>query len=165
MIKIFKLLFLFALFIPTSLLALSTDRSQPIEVEADSLEIKDSENISIYSGNVRLNQGSLALQSDRLVIYFNDQNELELMELTGSPATFRQLNDQQQEMIGQADRLEFREAESTLILLGNARFTLRGDTIESNRISVNTDNESIQAGSSSSDDRVKMLIQPKQANE
>ena len=87
------------------------------------------------------------------------------MELTGSPATFRQLNDQQQEMIGQADRLEFREAESTLILLGNARFTHKGDTIESNRISVNTDNESIQAGSSSSDDRVKMLIQPKQANE
>jgi lipopolysaccharide transport protein LptA len=65
-------------------------------------------------------------------------------------------------MIGQADRLEYREAESTLILLGNAKLSHRGDTIESNTIRINTDNESIQAGSSNSDDRVKMLIQPKQ---
>ena len=118
--KIDKSLILLFLLMPSSLLALSTDQSQPIEVEADSLEIKDAENISIYSGDVRLDQGSLALRADRLVIHFNDQNELTLMELTGSPATFRQLNDEQQEMIGQADRLEYREAESTLILLGNS---------------------------------------------
>lgn len=160
--KITKLLTLVFLVLPSTLLALSTDRNQPIEVEADSLEIRDTENMSIYSGNVRLNQGSMALRSERLVIYFNDQNELTLMELTGSPATFRQLNNQQQEMIGQADRLEYRELESTLILLGNARLSHKGDTIESNRISINTDTESIQAGSSDADDRVKMLIQPRQ---
>ncbi len=160
--KITKLLTLVFLVLPSTLLALSTDRNQPIEVEADSLEVRDTENMSIYSGNVRLNQGSMALRSERLVIYFNDQNELTLMELTGSPATFRQLNNQQQEMIGQADRLEYRELESTLILLGNARLSHKGDTIESNRISINTDTESIQAGSSDADDRVKMLIQPRQ---
>ena len=160
--KIDKSLILLFLLMPSSLLALSTDQSQPIKVEADSLEIKDAENISIYSGDVRLDQGSLALRADRLVIHFNDQNELTLMELTGSPATFRQLNDEQQEMIGQADRLEYREAESTLILLGNAKFIHVGDTIESNMIRINTDNQSIQAGSLNSDDRVKMLILPKQ---
>ncbi len=162
MMKITKLLTLVFLVLPSTLLALSTDRNQPIEVEADSLEVRDTENMSIYSGNVRLNQGSMALRSERLVIYFNDQNELTLMELTGSPATFRQLNNEQQEMIGQADRLEYRELESTLILLGNARLSHKGDTIESNRISINTDTESIQAGSSDADDRVKMLIQPRQ---
>ena len=160
--KITSLLTLVFLVLPSPLLALSTDRNQPIEVEADSLEVRDAENISIYSGNVRLNQGSLVLRSERLVIHFNDQNELILMELTGSPATFRQLNNEQQEMTGQADRLEYREAESTLFLLGNARLSHRGDTIESNTIRINTDDESIQAGGSNSDDRVKMLIQPKQ---
>ena len=156
------ILSLIYLCLPSPLLALSTDRNQPIEVEADSLEIRGEENISIYTGNVRLDQGSLVLRADRLVINFNDQNELTLMELNGSPATFRQLNNENQEMIGQADRLEYRETESTLILLGNARFSHKGDTIESNTIHINTENESIQAGSSSSDERVKMLIQPKQ---
>lgn len=160
--KLANLVTLVFLFLPAPLLALSNDQDQPIEIEADSLEVRDAEKISIYSGKVRLNQGSLALRADRLVIHFNNQNELNLMELTGSPATFRQLNNEQQEMIGQADRLEYREAESTLLLLGNAKFTLKGDTIESNRISINTDNQSIQAGSSTSDDRVKMLIQPRQ---
>lgn len=157
-----RTLILLLLLMPSSLLALSTDRDQPIEVEADSLEIRDTENISIYSGNVRLDQGSLSLRSDRLVIYFNDQNELTLMELSGSPATFRQLNDEQQEMIGQADQLEYREAESSLILLGNAKFNHNGDTIESNMIRINTENENIQAGGLDSNDRVKMLIQPRQ---
>ena len=160
--KVASLVTLVFLFLPAPLLALSSDRDQPIEVEADSLEVRDAEKISIYSGKVLLNQGSLAHRADRLAIHFNNQNELNLMELTGSPATFRQLNNEQQEMIGQADRLEYREAESTLLLLGNAKFTLKGDTIESNRISINTDNQSIQAGSSTSDDRVKMLIQPRQ---
>lgn len=162
MMKITSLLTLVFLALPSPLLALSTDRNQPIEIEANSLEVRDAENISIYSGNVRLNQGSLVLRSEQLVIHFNDKNELILMELTGSPATFRQLNKEQQEMTGQADRLEYREAESTLILLGNARLSHRGDTIESNTIRINTDDESIQAGGSNSEDRVKMLIQPKQ---
>lgn len=162
MTKIVSLAGLIFLVLPSTLLALSTDRNQPIEVEADSLEVRDAENISIYTGKVRLNQGSLALRAERLVIHFNDQNELTLMVLTGSPATFRQLNDEQEEMTGQADRLEYREAESTLILLGNAKFSRESDTVESNTIRINTDNDSIQAGGSTSDDRIKMLIQPKQ---
>ena len=62
--KLANLVTLVFLFLPAPLLALSSDRDQPIEVEADSLEVRDAEKISIYSGKVRLNQGSLALRAD-----------------------------------------------------------------------------------------------------
>ena len=159
-----KIILVTALFLllPVQLFALSNDGQQPINVEADSLEVRDQENISIYSGNVRLKQGSLEFSCDRLTLHFDEQKQLTLMEMTGTPATFRQLDDEKQELKGQAELLQYRQSESILVLSGNARFSHQGDTIESNSIQINTDNNSIQAGSSAADDRVRMLIQPKQ---
>ena len=153
---------LLLLWLPGSLWALSTDSDQPIAVEADSLEVREQDNVSIYQGNVSLIQGSLEIRSDRLVIHFNDDKELMLMEMTGTPARFRQLDDDDREMLGQARQINYTESESLLELLDEARFSHAGDTIESNRIRVNTQDNSIQAGSSDSDERVKMLIQPRQ---
>ncbi|MEM7565246.1 MAG: lipopolysaccharide transport periplasmic protein LptA [Pseudomonadota bacterium] len=141
--------------------ALSTDREQSIEVEADSLEVREQDNISIYQGNVKLVQGSLEIHSDRLVIHFNQQGELELMEMTGSPARFRQLDDDQLEMLGQAKQINYTESQDLLELKQQARFSHDGDVIESDSITINTVDNRIQAGSSDSDDRVKMLIKPK----
>ncbi len=148
--------------LPRALFAAPEDKKQPIQVEADSLEIRDLDNISIYTGNVRLAQGSLLIHSDRLVIYFNDNKELTLMEMTGKPATFRQLDDEQNEMLGQADKLEYHEPKSLLVLKGNARFSNKGDTIESSSIRINTETDYIEAESSDPDERVRMVIQPKQ---
>ena len=84
------------------------------------------------------------------------------MILTGNPATFRQLDDQQQEIHGRAEQMEYRQSKSTLILLDNAQLTHLGDTIESNKIQIDTVTGSVDAGSKNSDDRVRMLIQPAQ---
>lgn len=157
-----KFIIFLVLLLPLQLFALSTDGQQPIQVEADSLELREQENISIYTGNVRLKQGSLEFRCERLTLYFDDQKELILMEMTGTPATFRQLDDEQQELTGQAERMQYRQSESILVLSGNARFSHQGNTIDSNTIKINTEDESIQAGSAEADDRVRMLIQPKQ---
>ena len=142
--------------------ALPGDKDQPISVEADELEIRDAEKISIYEGNVRLVQGSLEITSERLVIHFNDADELQLMEMTGAPARFRQLDEQREEMIGEARQINYLESDSMLELIEDAHFSRAGDLIESNRIRINTENNSIQAGDARTDERVKMLIQPRQ---
>ncbi len=150
---------------PMQAYAAAGDKKQPIQIEADSLEVRDDDNISIYSGNVLLEQGSLLLKADRLVIYFNDEKDLDLMEMTGNPATFRQLDDDGNEMLGQADKLDYYESKSLLVLEGNARFSSDGDTIESSSIRINTENDNIEAASPEADKRVRMVIQPKLDNE
>ncbi len=156
-----KYALLLALLLSPPLWALGSDGEQPISVEADSLEVREKENISIYQGNVSLTQGSLEINSERLVIHFNQANDLVLMEMTGSPARFRQLDDEQREMLGQARRINYRNSESMLELIEDARFSHAGDTIESKLIRINTEDNNIQAGSSDTDERVKMLIQPR----
>jgi len=143
-------------------LAAINDNQQAIEVEADSLEIRDSENISIYRGNVLLTQGSLTIRCNQLTIYFDDQNALSRMEMIGSPASYEKLDERGQQFLGQANQMEYRQKNSTLILRDNAQFSHAGDIIKSNSITVNTENNSIQAGSVEPDDRVHVLIQPKQ---
>lgn len=165
--KIVKLILLLSLLSATqaySTLAYSKseDSQQPIYVEADSLEIRDSDNISIYTGNVKFTQGSLEIHADRLTLYFNDNKVLTLMKMAGSPATFRQLNDSDMEITGEALEMEYRESESTLLLLDNAKLTQGTNIIESNKINLNIDSNSIEAGSPEPDNRVRMLIQPKQ---
>lgn len=146
----------------THLWALDSDSEQPISVEADSLEVRDQENISIYQGNVRLVQGSLEISSDRLEIHFDENRDLVLMEMTGGPARFRQLDEERKELLGEANQINYIESKSLLELKDNARFSHAGDTIESNLIRINTETNSIEAGSSESDQRVKMLIKPRQ---
>ena len=160
--KIVKAIALSLLLLPTQLWALASDGDQPIEVEADSLEVREAENISIYEGNVNLVQGSLQISCERMVIHFNNANELQLIEMTGDPARFRQLDDDQQEMLGQAKQIDYTEGQSLLELRGTARFSHAGDIIESDLIRVDTESNGIQAGSSESDRRVKMLIKPRQ---
>jgi len=142
--------------------AATSDRDQPIQVEADGLEIRENENISVYTGNVRLEQGSLLIQADRMIIHFNDDGELQLIEMDGDPARFRQTSDAKKEMLGEARHLEYHEAESLLVLDGDARFSSNGDTIESASIRINTDTNLIEAGSTGPDERVRMVIQPRQ---
>jgi lipopolysaccharide export system protein LptA len=156
---------LLLLLLPGQLWALATDKEQPIEVEADELEIRDKEKISIYQGNVTLVQGSLEISAERVVIHFNEANELILMKMTGTPATFRQLDDNQREILGEALHINYSQSESLLELRDSARVSQAGDIIESDLIRINIESNSLQAGSAESDQRVKMLIQPMQSSD
>ncbi len=148
--------------LPLQSTALDSDRDQAIEIEADHLEVREQEKISIYEGNVKLVQGSLNISSDRLVIHFNDANELTLMEMTGQPARFRQLDNARQEMLGEAEQIDYTESESLLELRRSAYFNHAGDVIKSDFIRFNTDTNGIEAGGTQPDERVKMVIKPRQ---
>ena len=141
---------------------MESDRDQPIEVEADRMEWREQENISIYKGNVTLVQGSLRINSDRMVIHFNDANELTLLEMTGKPAKLRQINDLRQEVRGEAEQIDYSELESLLILRKSAFLDQAGDIIRGELIRMDTATNNIEAGTTEPDDRVKMVIQPRQ---
>lgn len=147
--------------LPLSLLALSSDRDQPIHIEADKLQIDDNRNISIYQGNVAMQQGSLKIKAERIILHFDNSKNLQWIEITGSPATFNQLNAKQEPVFGSALKMNYYEAKSLMELTGEARFQSNQDIIESESISINTETDTMQAGDSQGKSRVRMLIQPK----
>ena len=156
-----KPILILLMLLPGTLLALSNDRDQPIHIEADQLEIDDSRHISHYQGNVEMNQGSLNIIADSIIFHFDQNNDLQWLQVEGKPAHFNQLNDDQKPVSGSALRMNYYQDRSQLELLGQAKFQSDLDTIESEAITVNTETDALQAGGDTSNGRVRMLIQPK----
>lgn len=162
--------------LPMSLLALSSDRDQPINLEADSADIDDLKGISIYTGNVILTQGTMVIKSSKLTLYNDKNKELEKAIAVGTDkklATFKQRPEGKDK--------DFRARSKTMIyylnkdkihLLKNAYVWQAGDTFSGDKIIYDTKNETVLASSIknkngkpvASGGRVKVTIQPKSKN-
>ena len=90
-INIFVLLFLTLVF--NSAYCLSTDSEQNIEIEADAAEMDDVKNITTYRGNVIVTQGSIRMTGHTMTVYFDDNRDMMLVIMDGTPAKYRQLPD------------------------------------------------------------------------
>lgn len=49
---------------------LQADTDQPIEINADSLEVQQDNNLAIFTGNVDAIQGRIRLRADRLMVWY-----------------------------------------------------------------------------------------------
>ena len=59
----------FLLLVSQLCLALPDDREQPIHISADEALRDEKRGVTVYSGNVQMNQGSMHIEADRVTIY------------------------------------------------------------------------------------------------
>ena len=141
-------LLLLALLMCTShALALSTDKDQPIEVEADSMEIDEGKGITIYEGNVEIQQGSIRVKADKVTIYQND-DENDRIVADGNPVRFRQRPDGKQEDVkGNAKRVQYYLNSELLYLINDAElFPGDGHKLASDHITYDRVKAIMKAG-------------------
>ncbi len=128
--------------------ALSTDRDQPIEIEADRAEADDSRRVTVYQGNVILDQGTLRITGDTVTIYFDESGELTKLVSIGRPARFRQLPDGESEYRrARAQRMEYYAKQDLIVLLGKAAYGQGKDRITAERIVYDSRRSRIKADS------------------
>jgi lipopolysaccharide export system protein LptA len=148
--------------LPALAYGLAADRDQPITIEADRATLKEKESISIYQGNVTLNQGTLRLRGDTMTVYTKDDH-IEKAVLTGNPATFLQRPDGQDvDQHAEAQRMEYQAAAGLMILTGAARvWQTDGKELRSEKIIYDITRNTANAGSGTGGDRVHITLQPK----
>lgn len=142
----------------------TSDAEQPIHIEADQVEIRDREGLSIYRGNVHIVQGTLRIYGEEIRIHSNDQG-LQKVHITGKPATFYQLTDLEEEISAQGEEMEYRAKENLLILDRNAVLVQRDNRFTSEHIVYNTQTNVVKAGANKETDtktppRVTITIMP-----
>ncbi len=147
--------------------ALSSDKQQPIHIEADSVTIDDGRGIAVYRGNVRYTQGSAELTADEVTVYSADRKQVSKAVASGAPATFRQRPDNKDEdMRGQAARIEFFASEERVVLDIDARLWQGANEFTGNHIEYRAGDEVVQASKApDSSQRVRVVIQPRPAAE
>ncbi len=144
----------------SSAFALSDDRRQPIELEADSVDINEAAGVSVYQGDVLLRQGSIEIQADRVTVH-HQGGKPTLVVAEGKPVRFKQRpDDGKEDIIAQANRMEYHVGSEELVFSGNARVTQGKDSFSSDRIVYDRVKSVVKAGSAAKGkERVRIIIE------
>ena len=142
-----------------------SDADQPLNIEAGSVEIREKEGISIYKNNVRITRGTMVIQGELIHVH-SAEDKIQTIRIEGSPAKYRQLNEQGEEVSAQSQEMEYQARENKLILKKDAILVQGQNRFTSEHIVYDTKQDIVQAGdpeqttNSSESDRVTITIQP-----
>lgn len=159
---------------PRTVHALSTDKDQPIEIEADSAELDDQKGVTVYKGNVIVTQGSIKMTGEKMTVNYDKDQELDSVIMDGHPATYKQLPDNS-DVYDEAEALhmEYHNKKNLVILTDNAIVKQKDLRFSGARIEYDTVLSQIKARGKPETDkpevnpdngRVKIIIKPKKKN-
>lgn len=141
--------------------AKQTDSSQPVLVKADNSVMDQDKEIATLTGHVNLDQGTMHVDGDKGVGYFDENNQVERAVATGAPANFHQTLDDNSLVHGSAANIDYRVSDNTIILTGNAVVVHEGQgEFHGAKLTYNTDTGNI-VGEGGTGGQVHMILQPK----
>ncbi|HEY8157975.1 MAG TPA: lipopolysaccharide transport periplasmic protein LptA [Methylobacter sp.] len=142
--------------------ALESDADQPIIIDSNTATYDDVKAISTYTGNVISIQGSIRVNSDKLVVYFIN-GEADKLVFTGTPAKFKQTpNEGAQDITGEALTGEYYPKKNLLILIDKATVWRESGAYSSDFIEYDLRTSLVKAGEKeSATKRVHVILQPK----
>lgn len=115
--------------------ALSTDSDQPIDIVADGAEHDDARRMTTYRGNVVIDQGSLHINADTVVVLFDVHDRVMKITGAGAPAHFRQLPDGETNYRkAWARQMEYFPQQDLINLSGEARYEKDGSRVQADRL-------------------------------
>jgi lipopolysaccharide export system protein LptA len=143
--------------------ALKSDGDQPIVIDSNTATYDDAKAISTYTGNVISIQGSIRVNSDKLVVYFI-KGEADKLVFTGNLAKFKQTpNEGDQDIIGEALTGEFYPKKNLLVLIDKATVWQDNGVYSSDYIEYDLKTSLVKAGEKeSAGKRVHVVLQPKE---
>ncbi len=147
---------------PTGAGALSTDREQPVRIDANSASLDDETHVATYRGDVVLVQGSLRITGDLVTMHFDESYDLATLVAEGGPARFEQRLDTGPIQEGEATRIEYRVEDGAMLFAGSAWIGQGEFRMKAERIDYDSVTGSIQGAGAQTDDdgrRVTITLQ------
>ena len=147
-------------------LAERADRDKPIHLEADQVRIDDAQQISTFTGNVKLSQGTLLIRGDKIVVT-QDKDGFKHGTAYGNTASFRQKREGLDEYVeGYGERIEYDARAETVDFYVRARLKRELDEVLGEHIpcSAKTDIFQVNGGASTDSSppkRVRAVLQPR----
>ncbi len=157
------LLLALSLALPAAAFALSSDREQPIHIEADSVQIDDLNGVSVYRGHVVYSQGTIRLEADTVHLYHDENRHVSRLEASGEPVRFRQrLDGDDEDMQAHARRMEYFADPQRLVLEHEAWIWRHDVEFTGDYISYDAVEDLVSARTDSGEGRVHIVIPPRQ---
>jgi len=141
------------------------NNDDPIQIEADKLEIVDNENTALLTGNVSVVQGETLMQASRIKVFYERAGEqgqtrsgIRRIEASGKVAV------RSGENRVSADKATINMISETVLMTGNVVVSQTGNVLSACKVTVdlktNVSNVTPCETSSGSRERVKILLTP-----
>lgn len=149
-------------------IVLSND--QPIQIESDKLEVHETENLAIFTGNVDVVQGDTLLKAGLMNVYYlkgatttgaaaggGQQQQIDHIEMKDSVYI------KSKEQVATGDEGNYSVKDSTMVLTGKEVVLTDGKNVAKGcKLTVNTANGKSQLDSCGKGGRVSVMITPGQ---
>lgn len=155
-----------ALPLAPALQALPDDRDQPIYIQSDMAERDERRGLTIYTGDVEIDQGSLHISAGQVRIR-TESDEVSQIIATGEPARMHQQPEPNKEPVyARGNSITYNVEQEILTLVGNASVVQDGTTVKGEKITYFIREQRVKALSGESDSgrqRVQMVIPPRRS--
>jgi lipopolysaccharide export system protein LptA len=135
----------------------------PVQIESDKLEVRENENIAIFTGNVAVVQDKTLLKAGKLIVYYADDGgsattgtaKIERLEAT------EKVYMKSETQVGTGDAATFNMKTEVLVLTGKQVVLTEGDNIATGcKLTVQMGSGQAQLDGCG---RVSMVVSPKSA--
>ena len=136
---------LIILLISGKIFALTDDNKKPVTISANSQEFFIEEDRIKFNGEVLVVQGSINLNANELTIINAGNKGNEIIRAIGSPAKFKQLQEDGTTIYGFAELMEYDFKTKQILFHKNAQVLQDKNSISSNKIYYNLTSKKISA--------------------
>ena len=146
----------------TNVSALPSDNEQPITLQSDHAEFDRKNGTTTYSGAVVMEQGSMKIHANKVVIYGKTKSVSKIIA-TGKPARFQQTPTQDAKPVtATGETLEYNIDEKVLYLIKKATLQQDGSILSGPKIVYDVKQSVVRAGEAEQDNsgRIRMVIPP-----
>lgn len=159
-------LFVGAIFMSVAVQALPEDTQQEIRISSDKASLDREKGLIVYTGNVKMKQGTLSIEADKVTLIRNEQG-LQKVTAKGQPAKYEQiLSENEDKTHAYGNTIIYRTDIEKLTLIENAGLEKSGNLFTGEKIVYSIKDQQVQADGQSqekSGGRIKMVIQPQDA--
>ncbi|MEA2905220.1 MAG: lipopolysaccharide export system protein LptA [Alphaproteobacteria bacterium] len=160
---------------PSTMQGLSSNRDQPVRIQSASLEVRDKQQLAIFSGDVHVVQGDTDMKCKILHVYYDNNASGEAAKggvkkaAQPGPANQQQIRRMeakggviltQKDQVATGDSGEFDMRANTVTLIGNVVMTKGHDVVRGQKVTVDLTTGVYKVDSGGG--RVEMLVQPNQ---
>lgn len=148
----------------TALTGLQLSGDEPIQIESDRLEVRESDGVAIFSGNVSVTQGPTLLKSGKMTVHYAQGGSA----TTGSADIERlEVDDEvyikSETQVATGDRGTFDMATEVMVLTGEEVVLSEGENVIVGcklTVQMKTGEAQLEGCGDDGGGRVKMLLQP-----
>lgn len=151
-------------------MALPSDWQQEMVIQSNSAELDRKTGMVVYEGDVVLSQGTLRIESSRLVLMFNGKH-LQQAIAEGTPARYQQkVSVDKPVTSATAERIDYYAGNREIAFTGNAELQQDNNRFSGEQIRYNINTETVTArgdestpAAGTAKQRIRVVIQPDEA--